>query len=273
MMGRNPLKEVGIKSYTIDTDVLLMHVLQIDKNTLLTNPNQTVDNDCSAKFMHLIKRRTKNTPIEYLTGKCEFMSLEFLVDSSTLIPRPDTEILVETILTAEKGESTRGLEIGIGSGCISISLEHYAKNISMHGVDINHQAVQVAGTNYKRVLGKKSPFIISDLFNNVPRGTLFDFIVSNPPYIETDEIERLECNVKDYEPRGALDGGIDGLDFYRKIAEQGKEYLGKRGRIYFEIGYNQARAVQEILANEGYVDTEILNDYADKNRAVKARRV
>ena len=271
--GKNLLKEAGIASYAIDVDVLLMHVLNIDKNTLLTKLNRPVDNYCADRFMNLIGERSINVPVQYLTGKCEFMSLEFAVNSSTLIPRPDTEILVETILAAEKKENTQsGLEIGIGSGCISISLEYYAKNITMLGVDINPDAVAVAVQNYRSILSRDNIFMVSDIFENVPRGTLFDFIVSNPPYIETGEIERLDSNVKDYEPRLALDGGADGLKFYREIVEQAAEYLKKGGRIYFEIGYNQARAVKNILEDAGYADIMILSDYAGKDRIVWARR-
>jgi len=249
-----------------------MHVLDIDKNTLLTNLDRPMSDIHADKFMQMVNARCGNVSIEYLTGKCEFMSLEFAVNPNTLIPRPDTEILVETILAAEKNDNTRGLEIGIGSGCISISLEYYAQNITMGGVDICPEAVKVAAKNYMRILSRESIFAVSDIFENVPRGTLFDFIVSNPPYIETEEIERLGSNVRDYEPRIALDGGADGLDYYRRIAEQGSDYLASDGRIYFEIGYNQARRVKNILSKAGYVDIMILSDYAGKDRVVWARR-
>jgi release factor glutamine methyltransferase len=271
--GRHLLKQAQIESHGIDTDVLLMHVLDINKNTLLTEANRAVSDDCANEFLGLIAVRSGHAPIQYLTGKCEFMSLEFAVSPVVLIPRPDTEILVETILTAEKEENTRGLEIGAGSGCISISLEYYGNNITMWGADIKPDAVKVAAQNYKRIFSRDGVFIISDLFQNVPRGTLFNFIVSNPPYIETREIEQLDRCIRDYEPRIALDGGADGLDFYRKIVGQAGEYLKHDGRIYFEIGYNQAGAVKEILAAAGYVDIVILNDYAGKNRVIHARRV
>ena len=288
--GRSFLKKAGITSYNIDTDVLLMHVFEVDKNTLLTDLRRPANPDLDDKFMRLINARCNHVPVQYLTGKCEFMSLEFMVNQSTLIPRPDTEILVETILAAETPENVCGLEIGVGCGCISISLEYYADNIVMRGVDINPEAVLVATQNYMRIprpqkapihskniefaskIFRNSIFIVSDLFQNVPRGTLFDFIVSNPPYIETDEIERLDSCVKDYEPRAALDGGPDGLKYYRLIAEQAGRYLTQGGRIYFEIGYNQARAVEGILAAAGYLDIKILDDYAGKNRVVCGRR-
>jgi len=263
--GKSLLKEAGVDSYAIDADVLLMHVLGIDKNTLLISPDRPVGSADAERFMELINARCNKTPVQYLIGKCEFMSLEFAVNPHVLIPRPDTEVLVETILVAESNAS--GLEIGVGTGCISISLEHYGNNITMHGVDISPEAVGVATHN----AGKRI-FMVSDLFDNVSRGTLFDFIVSNPPYIETEEIEGLDSGVKDFEPRLALDGGVDGLDFYRRIVKQAREYLVSDGRIYFEIGYNQARAAGEILAAAGYVDIVVIDDYAGKNRVVTARR-
>ena len=275
--GKNILKEAKIAGYAIDADVLLMHVLNIDKNVLLTKPNRPVDNDCADRFMNLINERSNNVPVQYLTGKCEFMSLEFVVDKNVLIPRPDTEILVETILEQEEAGPVNGFEIGIGSGCISISLEYYGVNMTMQGVDISEAAVAVSSHNWKRIFKSsalhKDKFFVSNLFENVPRGTLFDFIVSNPPYIETGEIERLDSNVKDYEPRLALDGGVDGLKFYREIAGQAAEYLNRDGKIYFEIGYNQARTVKNILEDAGYADIMTLNDYAGKNRVIWARRV
>jgi len=267
--SKSLLKEAGVDSYAIDADVLLMHVLDIDKNTLLTNPDRPVGSADADRFIELINARCNKTPVQYLTGKCEFMSLEFAVNPHVLIPRPDTEILVETILAAESDAS--GLEIGVGTGCISISLEHYGNNIIMHGVDISPEAVGVATLNAER-FSASLRMTCSDLFENVPRGTLFDFIVSNPPYIETEEIGRLDSGVKDFEPRLALDGGVDGLDFYRRIVKQAWEYLASDGRIYFEIGYNQARAVGEILEATGYVDIVVIDDYAGKSRVVTARR-
>jgi len=249
-----------------------MYVLEIDKNTLLTRPDCAVSEDDADKFMQLIDARKGNVPIQYLTGECEFMSLEFMVNESVLIPRPDTEILVEIVLAQEPVEPVNGLEIGIGSGCISISLEYHADNIKMCGVDISEAAVRVAAQNYKRIISDESIFFVSNLFDNVPRGTLFDFIVSNPPYIEAAEIERLGNNVKDYEPRCALDGGLDGLQFYRDICAAASNYLTPRGRIYFEIGYNQAKAVEQILSDNGFVNINVVKDLAGKDRVIMARR-
>ena len=263
--GRKRLKEAGIDSHAIDADVLLMHLLGIDKNTLLTEPDKYVDKPVAAEFWRLVDRRCDNVPVQYIVGKCEFMSLEFILDENVLIPRPDTEILVETVLAKEK-ETVNGLEIGVGSGCISISLEHYAPNITMLGVDISAAAVEIAGKNSQRL--SKGKFIVSDMFDNVPRGTIFDFLVSNPPYIPSDVILKLEENVREYEPKLALDGGPDGLMFYRDICEKAKEYLADGGRIYFEIGHDQGNSVKHILCKAGFFGINIVKDLAGKDRVV-----
>lgn len=265
--GRRQLKD----GCHIDVDVLLMHILQIDKNTMLTNPERLVDEDDATEFSRLIALRYKNTPTQYLTGKCEFMSLIFMVDKSVLIPRPDTEILVETVLANET--SGVGLEIGVGSGCVSISLEYYAKGIIMHGVDISRVAVRVAGQNHQRLLNCKSRFFVSDLFENVPLGTLYDFVVSNPPYIETQEIGNLAENVKGFEPKIALDGGTNGLKFYRRICEKVGDYLTAGGRIYFEIGHNQSVDVKHILCRAGFSDVHIVKDLAGRDRVMWGKKV
>jgi len=309
-IGRKTLKAADIKSYTIDTDVLLMFILSIDKNALLTRQDMAVSKTDADIFCNMLERRCKKTPIQYIIGKCEFMSLEFLLDENVLIPRPDTEILVETVLAAEKAPNTRGLEIGIGSGCISVSIEYYGKNINMTGVDISPAAVKIAkknstivnianstchsnstcrsnsarypcpichpcstchsGLDPESISTDYDKFFVSDLYKNVPRGT-FCFIVSNPPYIKTDEIDALEHNVKGYEPITALDGGIDGLDFYRKITNRAAEYLSDSGRIYFEIGHDQAVDVSEILKAAGFVDINVKKDLAGKDRVVFGR--
>ena len=268
--GRQTLKSGGIESYHIDTDVLLMHVLAIDKNTLLTNPDMSIRGIDFIAFCKLIEQRRKKTPIQYITGKCEFMSLEFAVDENVLIPRPDTEILVETILAVESAPAN-GLEIGIGSGCISISLEYHANHIKMSGVDISAKAVEIATANQIAINNRPHNFFVGNLFENVPRGT-FSFIVSNPPFICSDEIDVLEENVKGFEPRIALDGGADGLDFYHKIAKQAPHYLEQGGRIYFEIGYSQAADVTDILTSSGFVNVKIVKDLAGLDRVVWAAR-
>ena len=283
--GRGALKKAGIQEYSLDADVLLMHKLKIDKNTLLTNFRLQVSESDAYAYTRLINARCKGCPIAYLTGRREFMSISFMVNANVLIPRPDTEILVETILLKENSGNHNGLEIGIGSGCISISLEYYGQGIYMRGVDISKTAVWVALQNYVRIprlldaRSKKklglidrvfgnSIFRASDMFENVPRGKYFDFIVSNPPYIETNELKKLPKTVKDYEPILALDGGEGGLKFYKEIAQKAGRHLINGGRLYFEIGYNQAEAVKYIMTEAGFGDIEVVKDLAGHDRVV-----
>lgn len=271
--GRNALKQAGIASYALDADLLLMHATQVDLNTILTNPHMLVSDHAAAVFHDLIQQSCRHVPIQYILGKCEFMSLEFAVSSSVLIPRPDTEILVEAALAtaASLQRPLHGLEIGVGSGCISISLAHHAENITMLGVDISPQALQIAQQNcVMHGVDSKVQLLQSDLFENVPRGTFFDLIISNPPYIKSGDIRALGTNVRDYEPHLALDGGMDGLDFYRRIASVAPQYLYEGGGVFLEIGHDQGGDVTGILVAAGFVDIEVMRDLAGRERVVRA---
>jgi release factor glutamine methyltransferase len=206
-------------------------------------------------------------PLQYVLGRWEFMSLEFFIGREVLIPRPDTETLVETILAHER-KGSKGLEIGVGSGCISISLAHHG-GIIMLGTDICPRAVEIAkfnATRHSRESGNPPTFVAANLFP--PGIEEFDFIVSNPPYIPTGEIADLDESVKNYEPLSALDGGHDGLEFYRRIAAQAAARLAVGGRIYFEIGYNQGEDVKNILKMNGFFGINIIKDLAGHDRVI-----
>ncbi|MCL2396451.1 MAG: peptide chain release factor N(5)-glutamine methyltransferase [Defluviitaleaceae bacterium] len=259
------LKEAEVDSYVIDADVLLMHVLGVDKNVLLMESDRVISDTDAERFWVFVKKRLGKMPVQYIVGKCEFMSMEFVVDENVLIPRPDTEILVETVLSKEKS-GMKGLEIGIGSGCISVALAHHG-GINMMGVDISPKAVDIARQNASK-WRQNCNFIVSDMFANVSHRTLFDFVVSNPPYIPTADIEQLGENVKSHEPRNALDGGPDGLRFYRDICRDVTEYMTPGGRIYFEIGYDQGHAVKHILCMAGFSDINIIKDLAGHDRVI-----
>jgi len=297
--GRKQLKDAGISSYLIDADALLLHVLEIDKNTLLTQEDKMADEEAANTYFELISNACAKMPIEHILGRGEFMSLEFILNEHVLIPRIDTEILVNTVL---KNESHAiGLEIGVGSGCIAVALEYYGTNLTVYGVDVSGEAIWIATQNWMRIAmmrntanellyGDKSgsgcdrkikiedafsnrKYINSNLFENIPSGMHFDFIVSNPPYIETDEITMLDDSVKQYEPIIALDGGTDGMDFYRRICAEAPKYLTEDGRIYFEIGYNQGEEVKKIVSDAGFVDVMTLKDTGNRDRVVWGRMV
>jgi len=246
-----------------------MYATGLDKNAIIMKPNFLPNNAQTEFFMKAVYNRRNHMPLQYILGKWEFMSLEFEISPDVLIPRADTEVLVETILAKEQ-RGARGLEVGVGSGCISISLMHYG-DIDMVGVDICKKALVVANKNLGRLITTHpNKFVQSNLFENVPRGAKFDFIVSNPPYISSKEMLGLDESVKTFEPHKALHGGEDGLDFYRKIVAQAGEHLISKGRIYFEIGYNQADDVKNILQDGGFFDINIIKDFAGHNRVVHA---
>jgi release factor glutamine methyltransferase len=282
--GRDVLRASSIENYAHETDILLMDTLDMDKNALLTKGDFEPPTALVELFRKSIDRRRAHMPLQYVVGRWEFMSLEFnLGAGNVLIPRADTEVLVQTIM-AEEPPGARGLEIGLGSGCISIALEYHGDMV-MTGVEICPDALEVAKANHESIFGRQnvfggsakkaqkraSRFILSDLFQNVPRGTLFDFIVSNPPYISKGEIEMLNKSVKDFEPHVALYGGDDGLDFYKKIVAVAGEYLVPDGGIYFEIGRDQADAVKKILYRSGFSDINIVKDLARHDRVIFAR--
>ena len=199
------------------------------------------------------------------------MGLEFFVNNQTLIPRPETEIITEYVINNFKDKKLDILEIGVGSGCISISIAKYLSNVNILGVDINEKAIEVANKNIKyNNVENKVNFIKSDLYKNV-KGK-FDIIISNPPYIKSDVIETLEDDVKKYEPILALDGGNDGLYFYKKIINDADKFLKDNSYIIFEIGYDQGKDVKTLLEKKQFKEIEIIKDLAGFDRTIIAKK-
>lgn len=215
-------------------------------------------------------------PAQYVEGKCYFMDFEFKVTPDTFIPRPETEILVDTIVHDVKNKKVdlknrRILDIGTGSGNIAISLTKYIEHCTIYGLDISYNCIIIAMFNaMMNGAGDRVFFFQSDLFSGVNSGTKFDIIVSNPPYISKNDMDGLPDIVR-HEPVTALSGGIDGLDYYRKIINQAPCYLEKGGFIYFEIGYDQGQTVPEILDEKGYSSIRVIKDYSGIDRIVKAK--
>ncbi len=273
LYGKQYLKQCNIET-SIDAQVILMYVLNFSKIDLFLKNKVIVTTDEQNKYIELLKKRGKGVPTQYIVGKQEFMSLDFLVNEETLIPRADTEILVETILNVDKNIKYI-LDIGTGTGCIPISLLHYSKDMKALAIDINLRALELAEHNACiNNVEDRITFIQSDLFSNLPDKFInkFDAIVSNPPYIPTEDIESLMKEVKDYEPYIALNGGIDGLDFYRKITIQSQKYLKSGGFIFYEIGYNQAKDVSCILENSGFTNIHIIKDLSGLDRVIMANK-
>ncbi|MCL2235939.1 MAG: peptide chain release factor N(5)-glutamine methyltransferase [Defluviitaleaceae bacterium] len=252
-----------------EADLLLMEIYGLTKTEILTAADREEKDWNWGCFKDAVSRRVLGEPLQYILGRWEFMGLKFEVTSDVLIPREDTEILVNAVLSGEK-TGAKGLEIGLGSGCVSVSLTHHG-GLQMTGVDICPKALEVARNNMWDNCGinAQKTFIISDLFNGLTPQK-FDFIVSNPPYIPTKDIDGLDISVKEYEPTKALDGGADGLGFYDRIIKEAPHWLVEGGRIYFEIGYDQGEEVKNILQEVGFSNVTIIKDLSDHDRVVTA---
>lgn len=263
--GEKTLKDAGITDYKTDAILLLEHVTGKDRTFIKAHPDAELTEGEEKDFRAFIMERSRRVPLQHITGTVWFMGLEFAVNPDVLIPRFDTEFVTEEVLK-EVYDGDRVLDLCTGSGCILISVMKYKNHIEGVGTDISEKALKVARENAGR--HEREPFFLqSDMFEKV-WGT-FDCIVSNPPYIKSADIEGLETEVKDHEPRGALDGGSDGLDFYRIIAKEAHDHLNKEGRIICEIGYDQGADVKRIFEEEGYRDIRIIKDYAGNERVMK----
>ncbi|MBR6034079.1 MAG: peptide chain release factor N(5)-glutamine methyltransferase [Clostridia bacterium] len=261
------LNQSEVEEASLKTRLVLSHVLNVSKEYLVVHFDEEIDIAKELAFWNAIDKLKNNVPLEYITHKKEFMKLDFYVDENVLIPRPDTEILVEEVIKRIKTGDI--LDLCTGSGAIAISLAKYLKGANVTASDISEGALNVARTNAKKN-EVDITFIKSDLFESL-QNKKFDVIVSNPPYIETNTIKTLNKDVQQ-EPIIALDGGLDGLDFYKRIIANALYYLKPKGLLALEIGYNQADAVLELLKKqEKYLNIEIIKDLNQNNRVILAR--
>ncbi|MDD4688309.1 MAG: peptide chain release factor N(5)-glutamine methyltransferase [Eubacteriales bacterium] len=253
----------GVQTPVLDTQLFMCHVMKMDKLKLLISGDMPLNSREKEAFIKLVMRRAEGEPVAYILGECEFMSLDFYVTKAVLIPRPDTETLVEAVL--ERFPKGKLLEIGSGSGCIPISIAHYNKNISCMSMDISADATAVAiGNAQRNGVADRAQFITASVFDGIDG--IYDCIVSNPPYIESDVVPTLQTEVLK-EPVLALDGGDDGLDFYRYIISNAPSHLTKGGLLAFEIGYNQGQRVSDLMKDD-FERIEILKDLAGLDRVV-----
>ena len=264
------LKNAKIESATLDAKLLLCEYLKKDKLYLIVNSQEEIEIDDN--FEVLVNRRENHEPMQYILGKAEFYGLDFNVNPNVLIPRPDTEILVERVVEFVKNNPYTIMDIGTGSGCIPISIAKNCKNAKLYTIDISEKATATAIENaLLNNVQEKITFLNMDILQDFPYLEL-DCIVSNPPYIEEYVIPTLMKDVKDYEPRIALSGGDDGLIFYRRIIKKACETLKKDGLIAFEIGYNQAQAVTKLLADSNFNKIEVIKDLAGLDRVITATK-
>ena len=264
------LKEKGNASPRLDAEIILAHLLDVDRIFLLVNKDQELDKSMVEKYKELISRRGKGEPVAYITGHKEFMGLDFIVNKHVLVPRPDTEVLVEYIAeyiyTNQSGQRLNILDLGTGSGAIGLSIASMFPHSKVSLIDISRNALEVAKENAIQLDIANVQFILSDCFENVHEK--YHIIVSNPPYIPAKDIDGLQIEVSIHEPRKALDGGLDGLDFYRRITIEAREHLLNGGLLAFEIGYNQADEVKKLFKENGYLDVLVLKDLGGHDRVV-----
>ena len=267
LMGMQKLKEAQIGEAQLDARLLLEEVCGTDHNTLLCHGDWEVSEAEEEQYRKALEQRAVHVPLQHLLGYQDFMGLRFQVNEYVLIPRQDTEILVEEAMRYLH-DGMRILDLCTGSGCILLSLLHYSNDCEGVGVDISQEALQVAAQNAE-LLGIKADFLKSDLYEKVTGK--FDLLVSNPPYIERAIIPTLMEEVREYDPYIALDGGEDGLDFYRRIIGGAQDYLKRGGQILMEIGSGQAKAVSELLRKAGFKEIDVCRDFAGLDRVVSGR--
>lgn len=275
--GAARLGEAGVNEALLDARLLLEYVCGTDQNTLLAHGEREISEEEYERYRNLIGKRAVHVPLQHLTGEQSFMGLTFAVNKDVLIPRQDTEILVEEVMK-NLHDGMRILDLCTGSGCILLSLLRYSNDCEGVGTDLSKDALAVAKENYARLLDMRpemtARFFEGDLFGALESGAddscaeRFDIIVSNPPYIKTDVIDTLMPEVRVHEPLTALDGGADGLSFYRRIAKEAGAYLNGGGMLFFEIGCEQAENVRDILEKAGFREINVVRDFAGLDRVV-----
>lgn len=268
--GTFMLKNNNVQTPKLKARLLLQFTLNKTREYLIVYDNENIPQDKEILYFKYINKLIQGIPLQYITNTQEFMKMSFFVNDNVLIPQPDTEILVEeTIKIAKRIKKPTILDLCTGSGAIAVSLKKYLQDSIVYASDISPKALEVAKINAKNN-NVEVNFFESDLFENLPN-IKFDIIVSNPPYIKKDVIKTLDKEVQN-EPRLALDGGIDGLDFYRKIVNDGYHYLKYNSYLCLEIGYDQKEEVMEIIKNERkYMNTYCLKDLYDNNRVIVTR--
>lgn len=273
--GVDILKKNNIESPVLNAGVILCHVLKCDRIFIYSHGDKCVDISDIKVYNIMIGQRASGKPLQYIIGKNEFMSLPFVVTPDVLIPRPETELLVEQVIKFSEGFNEKAiniLDIGTGSGCIAICLAFYIKNALVTALDVSENALGVARQNALNLgVSDRMTFVESNLFNNLYEYNKFDVIASNPPYIPSSDIELLQAEVKEHEPHTALDGGEDGLFFYRAIIKQSTAYLKPNGFLILEVGIGQAAPVTSMM-NANFSNINVFKDLSGIDRVVSGIR-
>lgn len=272
--GCDRLRVAGIDEARTECEYMLMQLLSLNRSETLhrMNSGEALNAEQEKQFFAWIDGREKRIPLAYLLGDVFFHGVKLKVGPGCLIPRPETELLVEkTAAVLRETKNPALLDIGCGSGAIALALLSKVKNANAVLIDVSSEALEIARANARELnVEKRTEFILSDLFTNLPRERKFDLIVSNPPYLTAEDMSALQPEVA-YEPRAALDGGVDGLDFYRRIINNAADHLKPGGFLGFELGAGQAKAVNVMLEKTGYADLRVYKDHQDIERVVLGR--
>tara|TARA_Y100000590_G_scaffold30546_1_gene33899 strand:- start:21 stop:863 length:843 start_codon:yes stop_codon:yes gene_type:complete len=271
--GSKILKLNNIKSYTLDSEILLSSTLKLDRSQLLLNLDKKINKIEKKNYFNFIERRKKNEPIAYITGYKEFWKNKFKVDKDVLIPRPDTEIIVEQVLNnLNINSSKKILDIGTGSGCILISILGERTKCTGVGVDISKNAIKIAKYNAKiQHIKNRIRFLNSDIDNFYL--DKYDLIISNPPYVKLHNINSLEKDIKSFEPKVALNGGVDGYTKIRLIIKKSSTLIKKRGKLFLEVGIGQTRETLKLLKLYGFYKNKVVKDLANINRCIVSTKI
>ena len=266
--GINVLQMSRVLNPQLDSEILLSNSINKDKKYIILNPKETLNKEQLTNFKNLLERRKKGEPIAYLINKKEFWNNEFFVNKDVLIPRPDTELMIEEILKIySKNTQLQVLDIGTGSGCILLSLLKERSNFYGTGIDISKKSIKISKFNAKQLnLNNRVKFFHSSIDNfNIGK---YDMIVSNPPYIELLSLKYLEKDVVNFEPKLALNGGLDGFSKIKKVINKARVLIKKNGKFILEIGFNQKNKVKKILQEEGFYINKVIKDYGNNDRCI-----
>ena len=271
--GSKTLKYFSCKTPLLDSEIIMSKVIHKDRHFIILNPGLIIKEDDLNNFKRLIKKRSKGNPISYLIGKKSFWKNDFEVNNNVLIPRPDTELIIEETLKLSKFKNKlKILDIGVGSGCILLSILNEKKNFYGTGIDISKKCIDLSKKNsFKLNLDKRAKFFKSNV-DNFNYGK-YDLIISNPPYIKKFDLKCLEKDVFNFEPKLALNGGLDGLSEIRKVIYKSSELIKTKGKLILEIGFDQKEKVKNILNKKGFYINRVLKDLAKNDRCIISTKI
>ena len=271
--GSSILKKNGIKTSRLDSEILMSKAINRSKKFIITNLGSTVEKNALRNFKRFVFQRARGKPVSYITGTKEFWKFQFKIINGILIPRPDTEIIIEKVLEITKfKKKLKILDIGVGSGCILLSILKERKNFNGIGIDLSKKCIDLSRLNALNLqLNNRVKFYKSDIDNfNIGK---YDLIVSNPPYINQFDLKNLDKDIKNFEPKLALNGGLDGLSEIRKVINKSSELIRLNGKLVIEIGFDQKEKVKKILTSKGFYINKTIKDYANNDRCIISTKI